>query len=87
MQVAAKSRETTSSSDTFVRPRLLDGYISNAEVCRQLGKSRFTIWKWENDPTSGFPRARKVGCSCYYEVEALRRWIAARVASRSDDKH
>lgn len=74
MQVATKSERV---ADAPVRP-LLDGLMSAAEVCRQLQKSRYAIWRWER--AGAFVPATKVGATRYYEVAAVRAWLETRAA-------
>ncbi len=55
--------------------------IGCGELCRLLGKSRTTIWRWERD--GRFPKRIQTGAnSVAWLLQEIRDWIAARAAER-----
>jgi prophage regulatory protein len=55
--------------------------IGCKELCRLLGKSRTTIWRWERD--GRFPQRVQTGPnSVAWLLQEIQNWIAARAAER-----
>ncbi len=59
---------------------LLDGYLSKAEVARQLGMSPRTLDRWAATRI-GPPRVH-VGHKIFYREAAVRRWLGEREERR-----
>ena len=39
----------------------IDPYISDTEICRALGKSKPTLWRWRRQ--GAFPHAHRIGAN------------------------
>jgi hypothetical protein len=66
----------TNAADTTA-PRLLDGYITEAEFCAQIGVIDRTARKWRQSGEG--PPFVKLGHGVFYPLEGFRKWLAKRV--------
>ena len=55
---------------------LLDGYLPEEEVARQLDRKVRTLQRWRKNRTG--PPVTYIGPDPYYRVEAFRAWLLAR---------
>ena len=53
--------------------------IPDPQVWKALGITPVTGWRWDNDPTLGFPLKIKIRRRNYRDAEALEAWKARRV--------
>jgi predicted DNA-binding transcriptional regulator AlpA len=64
---------------------VLAGFITPAELCRQLGKTRRTLDRWHARGI-GPPRLQ-VERMIFYRVEAVRAWLNSHVQGYKEIKH
>jgi biotin operon repressor len=55
---------------------ILDGFVSQAELAKQLDKTRRTLQRWERLREG--PPVVYIGRDPYYSVESVRTWIRSR---------
>jgi predicted DNA-binding transcriptional regulator AlpA len=56
--------------------------IPDSEVCKRYGVVPYTIWRWEHDPASDFPRAIRINGRKYRVEDELDQFDARRAAER-----
>lgn len=56
--------------------QILDGYITEEELARQLRRSRRTVCRWR--VAGEGPPYVMVGVSYYYRIAAINEWLLAR---------
>jgi hypothetical protein len=61
------------------KPKLLDGYVHDDDVCRELGVIDRTTRKWRQ--TGEGPPFVKVGHDFYYPVDEFRKWLKKRTTT------
>jgi hypothetical protein len=61
-------------SDSALAPSVLEGYISDSDLARQLHRSVRTLQRLA--ATSSGPPRLKIGRSVYYKIESVRAWLA-----------
>ena len=55
--------------------RILDGYLSEAELAAEINRSVVLLRLWRRKGTG--PAFVRVGKTPYYKIESVRRWIDA----------
>jgi len=58
--------------------------IPDSEVCRRYGVVPYTLWRWDHDPQSDFPRAIRINGRKYRVEDELDQFDARRTAERDD---
>jgi predicted site-specific integrase-resolvase len=62
---------------TAEKPKLLAGFITEAEFCQQLGITIRTARKWRQ--TGEGPPYATVGASIYYPAAQFQKWLQKRI--------
>jgi predicted DNA-binding transcriptional regulator AlpA len=60
-----------------MNPKIKDfdlGLIPDPEVARQLGVTLMTIWRWDHDPSMGFPKPIRLRTRKYRRASDLIAW-------------
>jgi hypothetical protein len=70
-------RLSPDSTDRRTSPRLLEGYLSDAELCEQLDIIDRTARRWRQ--TGEGPPYVKIGVSVFYPVEDFHKWLKKRI--------
>jgi predicted DNA-binding transcriptional regulator AlpA len=56
-------------------------------LCKYLGVSAMTIWRWRRDPALNFPKPTEINGISYTDLDAVDEWMKQRVVEHhSGDK-
>jgi hypothetical protein len=56
--------------------------IPDSKVCERYGVVAYTLWRWDHDPDSDFPRAIRINKRKYRVEDELDEFDARRAAER-----
>lgn len=59
-----------STPDKFLSSRELQQFVGNV--------SAMSIWRWENDPSCGFPAPRRIGRRKFWRRSEIESWLDSR---------
>jgi predicted DNA-binding transcriptional regulator AlpA len=70
-------RPTKRLNNPAIRPQppVAPELIIAAKLCRRLGVSIQTLYRWRHDPLSGFPQGRRINHRVYFEWTAVYAWL------------
>ena len=58
-----------------------DAYLSGRKVDARYGTSPMTRWRWERNPTLGFPKPIIINGRKFWSQRALEEWERSRAAT------
>ncbi|PKQ00922.1 MAG: transcriptional regulator [Alphaproteobacteria bacterium HGW-Alphaproteobacteria-13] len=54
-------------------------YLSSRQLKAALGGvSDMSIWRWQTDPSNGFPKPVRIGRRRFWRADEVERWMADR---------
>ena len=56
-------------------------YLPDPKVCQRYDVTPMTLWRWDNDPTIGFPKPIRINKRKYRDESDLEAWERSRAAT------
>ena len=73
------SRRTKATSNMSASS---NGLLTGPSVCGRYGVSSMTLYRWQRDPTLGFPNPIEINGRRYWYEQHLQKWERERVVRR-----
>jgi len=80
-----QAQTDTSGSGSMRAPDVLRGLVEAGELANGLGVTRDTLTRMAKNETLGFPKPFKLGPATYYNLSAVRRWVAEKAGLDVDE--
>jgi hypothetical protein len=68
------------TSDNKMKDQVIDEWVPDTQLRRELNTTAMSLWRWTHDPAMGFPQVIKLGRRNFRSRAAIEAWKAKVIA-------